>query len=81
MNNRSFKLIARRAQGCPQLKKRIYTSLDDFMQYAVKSNPPNDSTIQRYIRYYGYIEVYELIDGLWVDVLVTRTFDHLVKDL
>lgn len=61
MINRSFKIVGRDRHTQLQVKKRVYTSVKDFL-----SN--KDQLISRYLRCYGLVEVYELIEGKWIGI-------------
>ena len=56
--NRSFKLIGRHPFNGRQVKKRIYTSREDYQKYY-------NETAKRYLTYLD-VECYELINGKWL---------------
>lgn len=55
--NSTYKIIGRHPYNNRQVKKRVYTSSEDFLKY-------KDDLINRYIGYLN-VEIYELIDGKW----------------
>lgn len=59
--NRSFKIVSRDPRTNRQLKKRVYTSHEDYVRY-------KDDLTDRYTRW-SNVEHYELLETKWVLVL------------
>lgn len=64
--NRVFKIVARDSYW--NIKKRIYTSLEDFNKYGINAKIKREWTLYRYNDIYWIVDCFEKIDNKWIEI-------------